>query len=54
MPARGGAGKTQLAAAYAHQGLADGADLVVWVDASDIDQVIAWYAHAAHAVEGRV
>nr|WP_107059477.1 tetratricopeptide repeat protein [Streptomyces sp. NRRL S-325] len=47
----GGVGKTQLAAAYAHQGLADGADLVVWIDASDIEQVIAWYAHAAHAVE---
>ncbi|MFJ3644442.1 NB-ARC domain-containing protein [Streptomyces murinus] len=47
----GGVGKTQLAAAYAHQALADGADLVVWVDASDIEQVIARYAHAAHAVE---
>jgi hypothetical protein len=47
----GGVGKTQLAAAYAHQALVDGVDLVVWVDASDIEQVIARYAHAAHAVE---
>ncbi|MCF4136528.1 tetratricopeptide repeat protein [Streptomyces sp. Tue 6430] len=47
----GGVGKTQLAAAYAHQALVDGIDLVVWVDASDIEQVIARYAHAAHAVE---
>ncbi|MFF4576294.1 tetratricopeptide repeat protein [Streptomyces sp. NPDC001410] len=47
----GGVGKTQLAAAYAHQALEDGIDLVVWVDASDIEQVIARYAHAAHVVE---
>ncbi|MER6386789.1 tetratricopeptide repeat protein [Streptomyces sp. NPDC001250] len=47
----GGVGKTQLAAAYAHQALVDGVDLVVWVDASDIEQVLARYAHAAHAVE---
>ncbi|MBT2508510.1 tetratricopeptide repeat protein [Streptomyces sp. ISL-98] len=47
----GGVGKTQLAAAYAHQALADGVDLVVWVDASDTEQVIARYAHAAHYVE---
>ncbi|MEV0643305.1 tetratricopeptide repeat protein [Streptomyces sp. NPDC050619] len=47
----GGVGKTQLAAAYAHQALVDGVDLVVWVDASDVEQVIARYAHAAHAVE---
>lgn len=47
----GGVGKTQLAAAYAHQALADGVDLVLWVDASDIEQVVARYAHAAHAVE---
>ncbi|MER8073584.1 tetratricopeptide repeat protein [Streptomyces sp. NPDC094034] len=47
----GGVGKTQLAAAYAHRALVDGIDLVVWVDASDIEQVLARYAHAAHAVE---
>lgn len=34
-----------------HQALEDGIDLVVWVDASDIEQVISRYAHAAHAVE---
>lgn len=47
----GGVGKTQLAAAYAHQALVDGVELVMWVDASDIEQVIARYTHAAYAVE---
>lgn len=47
----GGVGKTQLAAAYAHKTLVDGVDLMVWVDASGIEQVITRYAHAAHAVE---
>ncbi|MFI8393076.1 NB-ARC domain-containing protein [Streptomyces sp. NPDC085540] len=47
----GGVGKTQLASAYAHQALAEGVDLVVWVDASETDQVIARYAVAAHIVD---
>lgn len=47
----GGVGKTQLASAYAHQALAEGVDLVVWVDASETDQVIARYAIAAHIVD---
>ncbi|MFF7234557.1 tetratricopeptide repeat protein [Streptomyces sioyaensis] len=46
----GGVGKTQLAAAYAHQALADGVEMVVWVDASETEQVIARYAQAAHCV----
>ncbi|WP_331736219.1 NB-ARC domain-containing protein (plasmid) [Streptomyces anulatus] len=47
----GGVGKSQLAAAYAHQALADGLELVVWADASETEQVIARYAHAAHCVQ---
>lgn len=47
----GGVGKTQLASAYAHQALVEGVDLVVWVDASETDQVIARYAVAAHIVD---
>ncbi|MFI1067754.1 tetratricopeptide repeat protein [Streptomyces spororaveus] len=47
----GGVGKTQLASAYAHQAVAEGVDLVVWVDASETDQVIARYAVAAHIVD---
>ncbi|MFG2489399.1 tetratricopeptide repeat protein [Streptomyces virginiae] len=47
----GGVGKTQLASAYAHQALTSGVDLVVWVDASETDQVIARYAVAAHILD---
>ncbi|MFJ8017439.1 tetratricopeptide repeat protein [Streptomyces sp. NPDC096339] len=47
----GGVGKTQLAAAYAHHALADSVDLVLWVDASETDQVIARYAIAAHMID---
>ncbi|MFF3430421.1 tetratricopeptide repeat protein [Streptomyces sp. NPDC002602] len=46
----GGVGKTQLAAAYAHEALAAGTDLVVWVDATDTDHVITQYARTAHRV----
>ncbi|MEV7488831.1 NB-ARC domain-containing protein [[Kitasatospora] papulosa] len=47
----GGVGKTQLAAVYAHQSLAAGVELVVWVDASETEQVIARYAQAAYWVQ---
>ncbi|MFI1155068.1 tetratricopeptide repeat protein [Streptomyces sp. NPDC020817] len=47
----GGVGKTQLASAYAHQATVEGVDLVVWIDASETDQVIARYAVAAHIVD---
>nr|WP_281179711.1 tetratricopeptide repeat protein [Streptomyces violens] len=47
----GGVGKTQLAAAYAHQALVDGVELVIWVDASETEQVIAHYARAARHVQ---
>ncbi|WP_158933512.1 tetratricopeptide repeat protein [Streptomyces sp. NRRL S-1868] len=47
----GGVGKTQLAAAYTHQSLADGVELVVWVDASEVEHVVARYAHAARCVQ---
>ncbi|WP_406294366.1 tetratricopeptide repeat protein [Embleya sp. NBC_00888] len=43
----GGMGKSQLAAACAHQARADGVDLVLWVNAADTEQVITTYARAA-------
>ncbi|MCB5166483.1 tetratricopeptide repeat protein [Streptomyces bambusae] len=46
----GGMGKTQLAAAYAQEALAARTDLVVWVQATEVRQVIATYAEAARRV----
>ncbi|MFF0204571.1 SAV_2336 N-terminal domain-related protein [Streptomyces sp. NPDC005017] len=42
-----GVGKTQLVAAYAREAVAEGADLVLWVNATDTQAVISAYAHAA-------
>ncbi|MEU0932982.1 tetratricopeptide repeat protein [Embleya sp. NPDC005971] len=46
----GGMGKSQLAAAYAHQARAEGVDLVLWVNAAETEQVITTYARAARLV----
>ncbi|MFF9556284.1 tetratricopeptide repeat protein [Streptomyces albus] len=46
----GGVGKSQLAAAYAGQALAEGAELVVWATAGDEAQIVAQYARAAARV----
>ncbi|MFH8374267.1 tetratricopeptide repeat protein [Streptomyces cyaneofuscatus] len=43
----GGVGKTQLAAACAADALTDSVDLVVWVTATELQQVITQYAQAA-------
>ncbi|MET7305234.1 NB-ARC domain protein [Embleya sp. NPDC005575] len=51
LPGGGGVGKTQLAAAYAHRALAEGIDLVVWVDAAETARVTAGYAQAALRVQ---
>ncbi|MFF7777538.1 FxSxx-COOH system tetratricopeptide repeat protein [Streptomyces tanashiensis] len=47
----GGVGKSQLAAAYARDASRAGTDLVLWVTAADVQQVIALYAHTAQLVQ---
>ncbi|WP_218184323.1 tetratricopeptide repeat protein [Streptomyces sp. PKU-EA00015] len=47
----GGAGKSQMAAAYAHQALAAGTEVVVWVNAAETEQVVTGYAAAARRVQ---
>ncbi|MEU0634196.1 NB-ARC domain-containing protein [Streptomyces sp. NPDC005989] len=51
MSGGGGVGKSQLAAAYAREAVEDGADLVVWTSATDIQQVLTVYAQAAALVQ---
>ncbi|WP_326763264.1 FxSxx-COOH system tetratricopeptide repeat protein (plasmid) [Streptomyces sp. NBC_01591] len=51
MSGGGGVGKSQLAAAYAREAVTDGADLVVWTPATDIQQVLTVYAQAAALVQ---
>ncbi|MFE2722352.1 tetratricopeptide repeat protein, partial [Kitasatospora sp. NPDC059327] len=46
----GGVGKSQLAALYAREGVADGTDVVLWADATEPATVTALYARAAAAV----
>ncbi len=47
----GGVGKSQLAAWYADRAIQDGADLVVWVDASAPEAVVSAYAEAADRLQ---
>ncbi|MCQ1578941.1 tetratricopeptide repeat protein [Streptomyces parvus] len=47
----GGVGKSQLAASYAAEAVREATDLVLWIPASDVHQVIASYAHAAVLVD---
>ncbi|MFI6857988.1 NB-ARC domain-containing protein [Streptomyces sp. NPDC050416] len=51
MSGGGGVGKSQLAAAYAREAIRDGTDLVLWVSANDVQQVITAYAQAALSVQ---
>ncbi|MFD5815882.1 FxSxx-COOH system tetratricopeptide repeat protein [Streptomyces sp. NPDC127038] len=43
----GGVGKSQLAASYATHAIKEGTDLVMWVDATGLQQVVTQYAQAA-------
>lgn len=47
----GGVGKSQLAAYYAGQAVAEGIDVVVWADAGEVSAVTGVYARAAVAVQ---
>ncbi|MGW1354527.1 tetratricopeptide repeat protein [Streptomyces sp. NPDC002409] len=51
MSGGGGVGKSQLAAAYAREAVGEGADVVVWVPANDVQQVLIAYARAAVLVQ---
>ncbi|MFE5653937.1 tetratricopeptide repeat protein, partial [Streptomyces cyaneofuscatus] len=50
MTGGGGVGKSQLAADYVRTALTDGTDLVLWVPATDAQQILTTYAKAAHRV----
>ncbi|MEU7075887.1 tetratricopeptide repeat-containing protein [Streptomyces narbonensis] len=47
----GGVGKSQLAASYASQAVAEGVDLVVWAPAAELQQVVTRFAEAGVRVE---
>ncbi|MFJ9968514.1 tetratricopeptide repeat protein [Streptomyces avermitilis] len=47
----GGVGKSQLAAAYAREAIRAGTDLVLWAPATDLQQILTLYAHAAFLVQ---
>ncbi|MGW9400638.1 NB-ARC domain-containing protein, partial [Streptomyces sp. NPDC055642] len=51
MTGGGGVGKSQLAAAYAREAITEGADLVLWTPAGEIQQILTTYARAALLVQ---
>jgi hypothetical protein len=51
MTGGGGVGKSQLAAAYAREAVKNGADLVLWTPAGEIQQILTAYAQAALLVQ---